>query len=120
MITKATTDWVKVNVRGLLLTTGAPTNLVGTTGPVQMVAASLVCSGSGGAVAASTDGVALSSAGDAEFEADVTVPATCMAPMVLVRVFVSTAAPGSQLRPFIAVTGFNMSANSVHDDGNNQ
>jgi hypothetical protein len=103
---------LEVQVRGLLLTTGAPANLVGTVGPVQMVAASLVCGGSGGVVAASTDGVPLSTAGNAEIAANVTVPATCMAPVVLVRVWVNTAAPGSQLGPFIAVTGFNMSANA--------
>lgn len=101
---------LEVEVQGLLLTTGAPANLVGTTGPVIMVAASLVCGGSGGTVAASTDGVSLSPAGNAEIEATVTVPATCMAPVILVRVFNSAGAPGSQLGPFIALTGFNMSA----------
>jgi hypothetical protein len=99
---------IEVDVRGLLLTTGAPANLVGTVGPVQMVAASLVCGGSGGVVAASTDGVPLSTTGQAEIEANIPLPATCMAPVVLVRVFTNTAAPGSQLGPFIAVTGFNM------------
>jgi hypothetical protein len=112
---------LEVEVRGLLLTTGAPPNLVGTVGPVQMVAASLVCGGSGGVVAASTDGVPLSTTGNAEIETNISVPATCMAPVVLVRVFVNTAAPGSQLGPFIAVTGFNMSANAGHgDDGDHE
>jgi hypothetical protein len=45
---------LEVEVHGLLLTTGAPANLVGTVGPVRMVAGSLVCGGSGGAVAGST------------------------------------------------------------------
>jgi len=103
---------IEVDVRGLLLATGAPANLVGTVGPVQMVAASLVCGGSGGVVAASTDGVPLSTTGRAEIEANITLPATCMAPVVLVRVFTNTAAPGSQLGPFIAVTGFNIGANA--------
>ena len=103
---------LEVEVQGLLLTTGAPANLVGTVGPVQMVAASLVCGGSGGAVAASTHGVPLSPAGNAEIEATVTVPATCFAPVILVRAFNTGAAIGSQLGPFIAVTGFNMSASS--------
>lgn len=96
---------LEVEVHGLLLTTGAPANLVGTTGPVQMVAASLVCGGSGGAVAASTDAVPLSGAGNAELKDKITVPATCIAPIVLVRAFNNAAVPGSQLGPFIAVTG---------------
>jgi hypothetical protein len=99
-----------VEIHGLLLTTGAPANLVGTTGPVMMVAASLVCGGSGGVVAASTDGVPLSPAGDAQIEATVTVPPTCMAPVILVRAFNNSATPGNQLGPFIALTGINMSA----------
>jgi hypothetical protein len=46
---------LEVEVHGLLLTTGAPANRVGTVGgPVRMVAGSLVCGGSGGAVAGST------------------------------------------------------------------
>ncbi len=112
---------IRVEVRGLLLATGAPPNLVGTVGPVQMVAASLVCGGSGGTVAASSDGVPLSTAGNAKIEAKITVPATCMAPVVLVRIFESSAAPGSQLGPFIALTGFNMRASNAgqndHEDG---
>lgn len=110
---------IEVEVRGLLLGPGAPANLVGTTGPVQMVAASLVCGGSGGVVAASTDGVPLSTTGKAEIEAKLTVPATCMAPVVLVRVWVNTNPTGSQLGPFIAVTGFNMqtSGNGHHENG---
>ncbi len=107
---------LNVEVRGLVLTTGAPPNLVGTTGSVQMVAASLVCGGSGGTVAASTDGVPIGTTGDADIDANLSLPATCMAPVVLVRVFVSTAVPGSQLGPFIAVTGFNKSGNSGDDN----
>ena len=107
---------IEVDVRGLLLGPGAPANLVGTVGPVQMVAASLVCGGSGGVVAASTDGVPLSTTGRAEIEAKITLPATCMAPVVLVRVFTNTAAPGSQLGPFIAVTGFNMGSAGQQDN----
>jgi hypothetical protein len=110
---------LEVQVQGLLLATGAPANLVGTVGPVQMVAASLVCGGSGGVVAASTNGVPLSTTGNAQIEASVPVPPTCMAPVILVRVFVNTAAPGSQLGPFIAVTGVNMSAANNNNNNNN-
>lgn len=116
------TGKLRVEVHGLLLTTGAPPNLVGTTGPVMMVSASLVCGGSGGMVAASTDGVPLSTDGDAEIKATVTLPPTCMAPVILVRVFNSAAQTGSQLGPFIALTGFNMSApkNEQDDGGDNE
>jgi hypothetical protein len=113
----SSTGKLEVEVHGLLLTTGAPANLVGTVGPVMMVAASLVCGGSGGAVAASTDGVPLSPAGDAKIEVTVTVPPTCMAPVILVRVFNNAAAIGSQLGPFIALTGLNMSTAKHDDDG---
>jgi hypothetical protein len=42
-----------------------------------------------------------------------------MAPVILVRVFNNTAAVGSQLGPFIALTGFDMSAAKPEDgDGN--
>ena len=111
---------LEVEVEGLLLTTGAPANLVGTTGPVQMVAASLVCGGSGGAVAGSTDGVPLSPSGNAEIEATITVPPTCMAPVILVRAFINSNPPASQLGPFIALTGFNMApANPGEHEGDN-
>ena len=52
-----------------------------------MVAASLVCGGSGGTVAASTKAVPLSAAGNAEIEDTLTLPMSCMAPVVLVRAF---------------------------------
>jgi hypothetical protein len=109
---------LEVHVKGLLLGPGAPPALVGTVGPVQMVAASLVCGGSGGAVVDSSDGVPLSSAGNAEIEASINVPSTCMAPVILVRIFNAAGAPGSQLGPFIAVSGFNMSP-AKHDHGDN-
>ena len=106
---------LKIEVQGLLIIAapGVPANLVGTTGPVQMVAATLVCGGSGGTVAATTDPVPLSGAGNAEIEASVTLPASCMAPVVLVR-FVN--AQTSQAGPFIALTGINAAANANHND----
>lgn len=109
---------IEVNVNGLLIAagTGVPANLVGTTGPVMMVAASLVCGGSGGMVAASTKAAPLSAAGNAEIEDTITLPASCMAPVVLVRVFNATAMPGSQLGPFIALSGINAGAAKADND----
>jgi hypothetical protein len=95
---------IEVEVKGLLLTTGAPPALVGTTGPVANVAASLVCGGSGGTVVASTGGVPLSAAGNAEIEQAIPVPASCIAPVILIRIFNATAA--SPLGAFIAASGF--------------
>ena len=96
---------VEVNALLIAAGPGIPPNLVGTTGPVQMVAASLVCGGSGGSVAASTDGVPLTASGNAQIQAKVMVPERCIAPVVLVRFFNAAAAPGAQLGPFIALTG---------------
>jgi len=109
---------LKIEVKRLLIAAGVnvPGNLVGTTGPVQMVAGSLVCGGSGGTVSASTGGVTLSSTGNAEIDSTLVLPATCMAPVVLVRIFNAGALPGSQLGPFIAVTGIAANAPGVEDD----
>lgn len=96
---------IHVEVRGLLLATGAPANLVGTTGPVAMVGATLVCGGSGGAVVPEAVAVTpspLSLAGNAEIDQAVTLPAACFGPVVLVRIFSATS---GQLGPFIAASG---------------
>jgi hypothetical protein len=109
---------LEVSVTGLLLGANAPANLVGTVGPVQMVAASLICGGSGGMVAASTGGVLLSASGNASIESTLALPATCAAPIILVRIFNPAAAAGSQLGAFIAESGFNAGANATAADNN--
>jgi hypothetical protein len=87
---------LRVHVRGLLITgTGGPND--GTVGPVKQVVASLACASG---VAATTNPVPLSSDGDAKIHATVAVPTTCLAPVVLVRIF------GNQpANPWIAATG---------------
>jgi len=111
-----------LNITGLLIAAGpgVPANLVGTVGPVTMVAVSLVCGGSGGWVAASSDGAPLSSAGDAEINSTVAVPASCVAPTVLVRIFRPAEPVGSQLGPFIALSGFNAGAAAQNDSGHDK
>lgn len=108
-----------VEVSGLLIAAGpnVPSNLVGTVGSVKMVGASVVCGGSGGSVAASSDGTPLSSSGDAQIETTVTLPGSCMAPVVLVRIFNASNPIGSQLGPFIALTGLapGQASNGGHD-----
>lgn len=110
-----------LKVTGLLIAAGPgiPPSVVGTVGSVTMVAASLVCGGSGGSVAASSDGAPLSSAGDAEIDTTVTLPTTCMAPAVLIRIFRSTQPAGSQLGPFIGLSGLDAApAMSASDNDN--
>ncbi len=86
---------------------------------MTMVAASLVCGGSGGSVVGSTDGAPLSAAGDATMEGTITLPSTCMAPVALIRIFNASAPSGSQLGPFIALSGFNAGANSDSEGHDN-
>ena len=85
---------LRVVVRGLVLvSTGVS--------PVSQIAASLVCGGSGGAVAATTDAFALSTDGNAETAQKITLPNSCLAPVVIVRA-VGANGPAA----FIAATGF--------------
>jgi hypothetical protein len=111
---------ILVKLVGLLIAaaSGVPANLVGTVGPVNEVAASLVCGGSGGTVAASTGGFPLAAGGNATIFANVTLPAQCQAPIVLVRIFSPAAAANAQLGAFIALTGFNQITTPGNSDGN--
>jgi hypothetical protein len=107
-VTKASTSLsdegrLAVKLTGLILTG------VGNPGPVTQVSASLVCGGSGGAVAATTNTVALSAEGDADFHQKLTLPSRCLSPVVIVRV---AGVKGTLLPlpgPFIAASGFNSS-----------
>ena len=82
-------------VRGLVIPPPAGT---GTPGPVTTVFASLYCDGSSMPVG-STPSVALSMAGDASMSGNVTVPAKCLAPLVLVH-------PNGNGAAYIAASGF--------------
>jgi hypothetical protein len=95
---------IHLEVRGLLLGPGNPK--AGTTGPVTAIAASLVCGGGGGTIEASTGAVPLNSLGNAEIRQAITLPPSCLGPVVLVRIFNSLNPIGSQLGPFIAASGF--------------
>ena len=113
---------IRVEVTGLLIAAGGPAALVGTTGPVTMVTAALVCGGSGGSAVAIPDAMvtpsALSTAGNAEIKQSITLPASCIAPVVLIRIFNPSAAAGSQIGPFIAATG--ISAGAMQNQQENQ
>jgi hypothetical protein len=94
---------LNLTVHGLILPS------TGDTGPVSQVSASLVCGGSGGTVVATTEAVPLSTSGDAHIQEKVTLPASCVAPVILVRAaLVNGTTPA--LPPFIAVSGFNSSS----------
>jgi hypothetical protein len=99
---------LRVEVQDLILPN------LGNPGPVTSVSASLVCGGSGGTVVATTDPVPLSSDGNAEIEAAITLPDPCFGPIVLVRAAGFNGNPLPQPGPWIAATGF--SSSSEHDD----
>ena len=73
---------LEASVDGLLFGPGAPPNLVGTTGPITQVFASLVCAN--GPVI-STNAVTFSKEGDAHIDQRISLPAQCVGPIVLIR-----------------------------------
>lgn len=109
---------IQLQVQGLLIAAGG---LAGTTGPVTMVGATLVCGGTGGTPVPASGAVTpspLSSSGDAQINQTVSLPATCFAPALLVRIFTSSAPLGSQLGAFIAVTGMTSNGNQNQNQDN--
>lgn len=100
---------LKVRVKGLLIGEGAlfsgdpvPANLVGTVATVTMVHAALTCGGPGSGVPFTitpTDAVPISSDGDFEINAHVSIPSVCAQPIVLIRIG-TPATPG----PWIAAS----------------
>jgi hypothetical protein len=84
-----------VRLRGLVLP-GPPGN--GTAGPITTVTASLYCGSDADPAAATTGSVPLSSSGDARIDQRVTLPATCLAPIILVH-------PNGGATAYIAVSG---------------
>jgi hypothetical protein len=92
---------LRIDVEGLLLDLpGQPAD--GTTGPVTGVRASLTCQN--GDVVATTAVVPLSAAGDAEIEETISVPSSCVGPIVLIRIGRTTGA--DIFGPWIAANGF--------------
>jgi hypothetical protein len=87
---------LKLEVKGLLITgTGGPAD--GTVGPVKQIVATLACANGS---SATTAPVPFSTNGDARIRDHITIPANCLAPVVLVRIF--GVAPAN---PWIAATG---------------
>jgi hypothetical protein len=72
----------------------------GTPGPVKTVSASLLCGPDSQTGATATTGqVPLSAGGDARIEARLTLPASCLAPIVVVH-------PNGNTGAYIAITGW--------------
>jgi hypothetical protein len=88
---------LNLDVRGLVLPSAN-----NTAGPVTAVAASVVCANT---VVATSNAVSLSSAGDAEIHAKLTVALPCVGAVVLVRAAAINGAPLPAAGPFIAATG---------------
>jgi hypothetical protein len=86
----------RLRLQGLVIPI-APFN--NTAGPVTTVSASLYCAPDSETAAATTDPVPISQSGDARINTSVSVPSTCLAPVVLVH-------PNGSLAAYIAVTGF--------------
>lgn len=86
-------------VHGLILPS------TGDAGPVSQVNASLVCGGSGGTVVATTAAVPLSTSGHAHIHEKITLPTSCIGPVILVRAAVVNGTTPAQ-PPFIAASGF--------------
>ncbi|HEY7208073.1 MAG TPA: hypothetical protein VH416_07515 [Gaiellaceae bacterium] len=85
---------LKVDIRGLVIPT------LGTAGPVTSVSASLFCGAdTNKTAAATTSTVPLSSKGNGRIEQRITLPATCLAPIVLVN-------PNGNSAAYIAITGW--------------
>ncbi len=100
---------LKVRIRGLVIGEGVlangnpvPANLVGTVATVTMVHAALTCGGPGSGVPftiTATDAVPISSNGDLDINAHLSIPSVCAQPIVLIRIG-TPAAPG----PWIAAS----------------
>jgi hypothetical protein len=92
---------VAIEVDGLVLTAGP---FAGTAGPVTGIAASLFCGADANTTPAATSGVApLTPGGDATIHATVTLPGSCLAPIVLVHPVIGSTLASSA---YIAITGF--------------
>jgi hypothetical protein len=88
---------LNVEVEGLILTA------MGNTGPITGIAASVFCGADSVTTPAATTAIfPLSTQGDGEIEAEVSLPSTCLAPLVVVQPARGT----TLLQAYIAIDGF--------------
>ncbi len=82
-----------VRVKGLVIPT------TGTAGAVTSISASLYCAPESSAAAATTGTARLASDGDGRIRAQLTLPSSCLAPVVLIH-------PNGNTTRYIAASGF--------------
>jgi hypothetical protein len=102
---------LSLDVRGLVLPSAN-----NTAGPVTGVAASVVCANT---VVATSNVANLTSTGDAEVHAKLTVALPCVGAVVLVRAAAINGAPLPAAGPFIAATGLAAGQNDDRDHDRN-
>lgn len=101
---------IQVEIRGLVISSG---EFINTVGPVTMVSAGLACND---VVVATTTAAPLSSSGDASIHDQITVPARCIAPVLLIRIAAITSGPVAN-GPFIAVNALDRNTAAGADGG---
>lgn len=90
---------IEATIRGLVIPVAHGTFPAGTPRPVNVVSASLYCAPDTSAAVATTPAVPISDEGDATISARVALPATCLAPIVLVN-------PNQAAGVYIAASGW--------------
>lgn len=90
---------VQVKLKGLVIPIAHGTLPANTARPVTVVSASLYCAPDSAAAAATTKSVPISEDGDATIDDRVSLPSTCLAPIVLVH-------PNDSAGAYISATGW--------------
>jgi hypothetical protein len=90
---------IRVKVQGLVIPVAHGGLPAGTARPVTTVSASLYCAPDTTAAVGATGAVPISEGGDATIDETITLPGTCLAPIVLVH-------PNGAAGAYIAVTGW--------------
>ena len=90
---------VRIEIQGLVIPIAHGTFPAGTARPVTTVSASLYCAPDSSAAVATTAAVPISASGDATIRDTITLPATCLAPIVLIH-------PNGGINAYIAATGW--------------
>lgn len=90
---------MRVEIKGLVIPIAHGAFPAGTALPVNTVSASLYCAPDSSAAVATATAVPISASGDATIRDTITLPATCLAPIVLVH-------PNGSATAYIAATGW--------------
>ena len=101
---------IRVDLRGLILPS------TGNAGPVTQVSASVACSDK---VVATTNAVNLTTSGNAEIRAKLSLPSPCLGTVVLIRIAALNNSPLAN-GPFIAATGLVKDANDNDANDNDE